>query len=197
MRYLMENAVPLGRPDNVELGHLLSHYDAPAFVRRDRRVREAFDRLLDRCRRQRDEWLEMVRIRIGALYALAGDWGSLALLLADEEQIHVLRQLHVTLEPELRVPEEPTSSIRILRRALRELVESLERFNRRWRQFLQEVDLMEVNDLREGYNRYYLLEKECALRSARLARQRFQPFESVTREELAARFPVFAIPVCK
>jgi len=193
----MESALPLGRPENVELGHLLSHYDAPAFVRRDRRVREAFDRLLDRCGRQRDEWLDMVRIRIGVLHALAGDWGSLAPLLAYEEQLHILQQLHVTLEPKLRVPIKPTSSPRILRHALRELIDSSERFNLRWRQFLEEIDLTEVNDLREGYNRYYLLEKECALRSARLARQRFQPFASVTREELAARFPVLAIPVCK
>ncbi len=193
----MDSALPLGRPDNVELGQLLSHHDAPAFVRRDRRVREAFERLRDRCQRQRDEWLDMTRTRIGMLHALAGDWGLLAPLLADEEQLHVVRQLHVTLEPELRVPVASTSSIRNLRRALRELVESLERFNRRWRQFLQEVDLTEVNDLREGYNRYYLLEKECAMRSARLARQRFQPFASVTREELAGRFPLLAIPVCK
>jgi hypothetical protein len=193
----MDSALPLGRPDNVELGQLLSQYDAPAFVRRDRRVRKAFERLLDRCGRQRDEWLDMARIRIGALYALAGDWGSLAPLLADEEQLHTLRQLYATLEPEVRAPVESTASIRILRRALRELFDSLERFNRRWRQFLEGVDLTEVNDLREGYNRYYLLEKECAMRSARLARQRFQPFASVMREELAARFPLLAIPVCK
>jgi hypothetical protein len=193
----MDSALPLGRPENVELGQLLSQYDAPAFVRRDRRVSEAFEGLLDRCQRQRDEWLDMVRIRIGALCALAGDWGSLAPLLADEEQLHILRQLHVTLEPELRVPIEPTSSLRILRQALRELIDSLECFNRRWRQLLQEIDLTEVNALREGYNRYYLLEKECALRSARLARQWFQPFASVTREELAARFPVLVIPDCK
>jgi hypothetical protein len=193
----MDSALPLGHPESVELGQLLSQYDAPAFVRRERRVREAFERLLDRCRRQRDEWLHMVRIRIGALYGLAGDWRSLAPLLADEQQLYLLRQLHATSEPELRAPVASTSSIRILRQALRELVESLERFNRRWRQFLQEVDLTEVNDLRLGYNRYYLLEKECAVRSVRIARQRFQPLESVTQEELAARFPLLAIPVCK
>jgi hypothetical protein len=193
----MDSALPLGRLDNVELGQLLSRYDAPAFVRRDRRVREAFERLLDACLRQQDEWLDVVRVRVGSLYALAGEWDSLAPLVADEEQLGILRQLHATLKPELRAPVEPSTSIRILRQAIRELVGSLERLNRRWKQFLQEVDLTEVNALREAYNRYYLLEKECAIRSPRLARRGFRPLEPVTREELAARFPALAIPVCK
>jgi hypothetical protein len=193
----MDSALPLGRPDNVELGQLLSRYDGPAFVRRDRRVREAFEGLLDRCLRQRHEWLDIVGVRVGALYALAGGWDSLALTLADAGQIDILRQLHATLKPELRAPVEQSASIRILRQATRELVSSMERFNRRWRQFLREVDLSEVNSLRETYNRYYLLEKECAIRSTRLARQGFQRLEPVTREELAARFPMLTIPACK
>jgi hypothetical protein len=193
----MDSALPLGRPDNVELGLLLSRYDAPAFIRRERRVRETFEGLLNRCQRQRHEWLDMVRVRVGALYELADGWDSLAPLLVDEKQVDILRQLHATLNPELRAPVERTTSIRILRLAFRELVDSLERFNRRWKQFLQEIDLSDVNALRETYNRYYLLEKECAVRSARLARQGFRPLEPVTREELAARFPMLTIPACK
>ena len=59
---------------------------------------------------------------------------------------------------------------------------------------LEETDLTEVNALREGYNRYYLLEKECAVRSARLARQGFRRLEPVTLEELAALLPPLPVP---
>jgi len=89
---------------------------------------------------------------------------------------------------------EPTSSSRTLYRALRELTESIERFNRRWRELLQKVDLTKVNELREGYNRYYVLEKECALRSPRLARQGYSPLPPVTVEELRALLPPLAVP---
>lgn len=54
----------------------------------------------------------------------------------------------------------PTTSSRALRRALRELTESIERFNQRWQEFLQGVDVSHVNELRDGYNRWYVLEKE-------------------------------------
>jgi hypothetical protein len=51
-----------------------------------------------------------------------------------------------------------------------------------------------VNGLREGYNRYYLLEKECALRSPRLARQGFVRLPAVTVDDLAAQLPPLPVP---
>src|SRR5579884_2608147 len=150
----------LGRADEHNLfKDFEALYDAPAYVRRARQVEDAWDQLLDRCQKQRDEWLPMVRVRLGQLRGLAGGWEELLPLLADEEQVAVLRWLEAHLRPRLRAPVERTSSARVLRRALRELNGSLERFNARWREFLPEVDLTAVNELREGYNRYYLLEK--------------------------------------
>jgi hypothetical protein len=52
------------------------------------------------------------------------------------------------LKPRLRLPVRPTTSLRALRRAVDELRQSIERFNLRWRNFLREVDLSCVNDLR-------------------------------------------------
>lgn len=106
-----------------------------------------------------------------------------------------MRQLHRELEPRLRIPVEPTSSLRRLRRALVELIESTERFNRGWKPFLEAVDLARVNELRDGYNRWYVLEKECALRSPRLARLGFQRLEPITPETLAVLFPPLPV-VC-
>jgi hypothetical protein len=175
----------------------LARYDAPAYARRARRVEEAFEQLISRCRRQRDEWLSMVRIQLAMLHDLAGDWEQVRPLLAGAEQLTILQHLHGTLEPRLRVPVSPTSSTRKLAATLRDLVRGLERFNQRWQGFLEELDLAEINELRDGYNRYYLLEKECAMRSARLARQGYAPLPPLTLEDLRALLPLLPVPQLK
>jgi hypothetical protein len=185
----MEDVPILGSEDERHLvNRFFSYHGAPAYVRRAREVEEAFRALVERCRRQRDEWLGLVRIRLGTLHGLAGDWEQLRPLLG-EEQLGALRKMHAELQPRLRLPVAPTSSQRALRRALRELCESLEGFNRRWARFLGEVDLSWVNELRDGYNRYYVIEKECALRSPQLARQGFRPLPPATAADLEALLP--------
>jgi hypothetical protein len=188
----------LGTEDGSDLVKKFStHYDVPAYIRRARRVQEGFDLILGKCRQQRDKWLIMVRIRLGVLRALAGDWERLRPLLTDDDQVHVLRRLHNDLDPRLRSPVEVTSSLRRLRYALRELVDSLERFNRRWQGYLPGVDLTHVNELREGYNRYFVLEKECAVRSVRTAQQGFEKLTPLTTEELTVLLPVLPVPRLK
>lgn len=186
----MEEIPILGTDDYSHLvKRFMGHYDAPAYVRRARQVQEAFDQLLVRCQQQRTEWLEMVRLRLGVLHALSGSWTMLTPWLADEDQLGVLQQLHTELQPRLRLPVESTRSARKLWQALHELQDSLLRFNQRWDRFLNSVDINKVNELIDGYNRYYLLEKECAFRSPRLARQGFRPLEPLTRKRLAELLP--------
>src|SRR5579885_2465949 len=142
----MEEEVILGRDGAEEaVKRFLSQYDAPAYIRRARGVEAALEQLMDSCRRRRAEWLEIVRLRIARLHALAGDWTNLLPLLADEEQIEILRYHLAAMAAPLRAPVEPTSSMRVLRHALYELHESLERFNRRWQEFLSSVDLAPIN----------------------------------------------------
>jgi hypothetical protein len=105
-----------------------------------------------------------------------------------------LERLHEELSPRLRVPTGRTSSRRRLRRALWELRHSIELFNRRWASYLAAVDVRGVNELREGYNRYYIVEKECALRSPRLAREGFVPLEPLTTQGLFALLPLLPVP---
>ena len=194
----MEEEIVLGRDDDNEaFKRFLAQYEAPAYIRRARAVQAALDQLLDHCRRQRAEWLKIVRLRIGMLHALAGEWDNLRPFLADDDQLDILRYFLAALASPLRAPVEPTTSARALRRALRELHESLELFNRRWQAFLASVDLTTVNELRDGYNRYYLLEKECAFRSPRLARQGFRRLEPLTLDDLAAVLPPLPVPRCK
>ena len=91
----------------------------------------------------------MPRLHLGMLKSLAGDWQRLQPWLVNEDQINLLRELETELAPRLQTKIEPTTSARLLQR------------------FLPTVDLTAVNKARDGYNRYYLLEKECAMRSPR------------------------------
>lgn len=188
----MEEVPIAGRDDAANLvKQFLANYDAPAYARRARQVEDAYEQLVDRCRSRRAEAIQSVRLRLGVLKALAGEWHALLEFLQCE-QVCRLQGLHNELGPELKVPVERTAVPRVLRLALRELSESIDHFNRRWREFLESLDLGPINALRDGYNRYYLLEKECAMRSARLARQGFRRLEPVTVGHLVELFP--AIP---
>jgi hypothetical protein len=173
---------------------VLAQYDGPAYLRRARRVQGSYDGLLDQCRRQREEWLGMARVHLAMLRGLAGDWPALVAHLDDGDQPAVLAELWATLQPRLRVPIEPTSSVRAMRQALRELVASLERFNRRWIEFVRGLDLTALNAERADYNRYYLLEKECAVRSPHIARQGFRALEPLTPDDLLAELPPLPVP---
>ncbi len=184
-----------GRDDNERFfDQVVSHYDAPAYVRRGRLVQQALHDLLERCRKQRDQWLEMARLRIGQLVALAGDLPRLAPFLAQPQELEILRELLTELQPQLRMPVEPTTSPRQLRRAVLDLCESLERFNRKWLAYLDKADLCLVNEVREGYNKYYLLEKECAMRSPVLARIGFFRLEPLTSADLRRLLPPLPVP---
>ncbi len=185
---------PSSTPDDAELKELIGLFDAPAYVRRARGVEEALEYLLARARVQREEWLGMVRLRLGTLHALAGDWSAVRPYLADDEQVRVLQGLYESLAPRLRVPPEPTRSRRALRRALAELLASLERFNRRWAEHLGKIDLSPVNELREGYNRYYVIEKACAIRNDVLAKRGFEPLPPLDRAEVERRLPLLPVP---
>jgi hypothetical protein len=92
--------------------------------------------------------------------------------------------------PALRVPVAPTVNPSALATAVSELNESLRRFNRRWLKLVHTTDLGEVNQRRDEYNRYYVLEKECAVGSARIARHGFRPLAMVTTDDLLAWFPL-------
>src|SRR5262245_37193932 len=117
---------------------VMGQYDAPAYVRRARRVQAAYDTLMARCWSQREAWLAMVRLRVGVVAALAGGWETLRPHLAEAE-LRLVEGLHAQLRPKLRAPLTPTRSAWALRRALHELCDSLERFNHRWRAFLDKL----------------------------------------------------------
>lgn len=153
---------------------ILSQNGGPAFVRRGRDVQLAVEAEMEACLKKREEWLRFVRLSLGTLYALAGSPAALEQFLGNPEQFQTLEMLRQDLQPSLRVPPSPTTNVRHLRQAFAELRDAIEHFNQRWRKFMDSLDLRNVNEMRESYNRYYLLEKECALGSSRVARSGFQ-----------------------
>jgi hypothetical protein len=190
----MESVPFSGDSEGHESKYVMGQYGAPAYIRRARGVEEALEYLLLKCRGQREAWLGMVKLYLGRLLALAGEWPALRPLVADDEQLAVLETLRQELRPRLRLPPERTTSARVLRYALRELVSSLERFNRRWQAYLEKLDFAAVNEVRDGYNRYYVLEKSCALRNDVLATLGFVPLAPMTLAELTSHLPPLPVP---
>ncbi len=162
---------------------------APAFVSRGTQVEEAFQRVLKKCEKQRAEWLEIFGLRLATVKALAGSFDALRFWLSTE-QIESLEELHDELQPRLRIPRERTTSSKVLEKALKELQEAISFFNNRWRKYLNDFDLSKVNDLRERYNAYYLIEKECVVRSPVVARRHFEELKPVTIDDLLSHFPL-------
>lgn len=173
----------------VELNDLLGLFDVPAFVRRGKDLEHSLERLHARCLREHGTMLELVRVRLRQWAgAAAGPDAWRAIFTAPIDPLWPLSGA----EPPSWA-ERPSSARR--RRAIaRDLVASVERFNRRWAQFLGSLDLGPFNRMIDQYNRYYVLEKECVLGSSRLAARHFVPRERLTPESLLARHPVLPVP---
>ena len=168
---------------------LLAQYGGPSFLRRARRVEDAWRALTDPLPARRDEFLTMVRLRVGQFLALAGGWDRLAALFPDRD-IDAVRHIHQECRPALRAPVERSNSLREIDVAWRDLAESVARFNRRWQRLIKELDLADANRRREEFNRFYLIEKECAVGSYKIARQGYEPLTMLTFADLFARFPL-------
>jgi hypothetical protein len=76
----------------------------------------------------------------------------------------------------------------------RALVASVIRFNERWATVLGQLNLAPVNRMIDQYNRYYVLEKECVLGSARLAQRHFTPKVHLTGRALGEEYPPLPVP---
>ena len=163
------------------IGEIAARFGPPAFVRRARQVQDDFDDLVRRCQKQREQWLDQVRI--------PWQW-----LLAITDQFDQRNELAAILGEPVADSFRPVPSSRRLRNALWQLRDSIERFNRRWQKFIEELNLAEINQQREDYNRYYVLEKECAMRSARLARRGFVPLTPISPKDVFALLPLLPVP---
>ncbi len=177
---------------DAEIKELLGLFDVPAFARRGQDVEYAATRLRAVCRRRRAEMLDMVGIRLRQWAAAAP--GPEAESRHFAGPIAPLWPLSGAEPP--RWSDRPASARR-LRAVARDLIASVERFNRRWSAHLDGIDLGPINRQIEHYNRYYLLEKECSLGSARLASRFFVLKDRVSIAEVRAEFPTLPVPVLR
>jgi hypothetical protein len=180
----------VGDDERKLLLQFVAQYEAPAYIRRARQVELAYEEALEQCSRKRQELLTGVRWHLKALDAAIGDEALRSIFGA--ATIEAIEQLRREAGSErLRGAGGPWGSPK---RLLRELRESVARFNRRWTAYLERFDLSELNRLRDGYNRHYLLEKECAVGSVRLAATTFRRLEPLTHSQLLDLFPRAPMP---
>ena len=165
---------------------LISCFDTPSYMRRSRSVEAEWNAVKSVCVRKRTQWLEMPLLRLAQLrQAVAGQWSAVPGLSSVGDQLQSLYEEH---QPELAVPvdHDPLAA----GGRLATLKDSFDRFNRRWLKFVHEYDLEILNRLRRDYNEYYLLEKECAMISPKIARIGFTILEPVGPDDLLREFPL-------
>jgi hypothetical protein len=172
-----------------ELKELLGLFDAPAFARRGQDLEHGLGRLHARCLRERGAMLDLVRVRLRQWAAAAE--GPDAWTSTFAAPIDPLWPLSGAEPPAWAGRPAPPRR----RRAIaRDLIASVERFNRRWSRFVGELDLGPFNRMIDQYNHYYVLEKECVLGSSRLAARHFVPRARLSPESLLAQYPVLPVP---
>lgn len=172
----------------------IAAHDAPAFMRRAREMEFAWDYLLEKLQQKRETYLEFPKLRLATLIALVGSDRQISPGICRADDFSYLMERFREWSPKLRIPVAPAATDRPIKRALEELKESFERFNRRWTKLIAETDLSRINLLRENYNKYYVLEKECAIWSPAIAGNGFVPMKPATHEQLFAQFPLLRVP---
>src|SRR5208337_91747 len=162
----VEDSVPAMNVDS-EIKELMGLFDVPAFARRGQDLEYSLKWIHARCLQEREESLEMVRLRLRQWSRVATGPGVWAGRVAPARQ---------------------------KRTVARDLVTSVQRFNVRWRQFLESLNLGPTNQVIDQYNKYYVFEKECVMGSARLASRHFTPVPQLSPEVLLRDYPMLPVP---
>ena len=184
-----ETPAILGGDIETEIKEMMGLFDAPSFARRGLEMEEMIRRVDLRCRQARSERLEMVRLRLKQWAGVASGPDDASALF--EAPIDPLWPLSEAEAP--RWSPSPAPRRRQLAVA-RDLIASVERFNRRWGEFLGAINLQSANTVIDHYNRFYVIEKECVMGSGRLAARFFTPVRPMTVEELRRDHPMLPVP---
>ena len=181
------DAVPLVGTDP-ELARMLGMFDVPAFARRGQDLEHSLRRLRRLCEQKQDELLEMVQMRLRqwTRVAVAESW-----TVVFAGPIEPLLRLAKFESPNW-APHQGTH--RQQRAVAKDLIASVKRFNDRWLPFVDKLNLEPTNRVIDHYNRYYVLEKECVMGSAKLAARYFTPVPPYTRQDLLEEFPPLPLP---
>ncbi|AGA27556.1 hypothetical protein [Singulisphaera acidiphila] len=177
---------------NAEINQLIGLFDLPAFARRGQDLEYSIKRTHERCQRERNAMLDMVRVRLRQwASAVTGPESSTAVFASPIESLWPLSGAENPVWARHPAPPRRQRTIAL------DLISSAVRFNRRWSRFLDELGVDHLNHLIDQYNRYYLLEKECCLGSSRLAARFFIPQTPITRDTLIGEYPLLTVPELK
>lgn len=183
-----DSPATLGGDIETEIKEMMGLFDTPSFARRGLELEDMLRRLRLRCDRARAERLDMVWMRLR-------QWTRVATGPVDPEVFAS------SIEPlwTLTAAEPPSWSLSPATRSrrlavARDLVAALERFNRRWTDFVDSVNLQPANLVIDQYNRYYVMEKECVMGSGRLAARFFTPVPPLTSGQLLLDHPLLPVP---
>jgi hypothetical protein len=172
-----------------EVKELMGLFDLPAFARRGQDLEATLHRLHLRCRAARRQLLEMVQLRLRQWSrATVGNesWKGIF-----TNTIEPLWKLAEADPPRWGLSDAPEKRRQVI---ARDLIAAVERFNRRWHQFVDRTNLVPANFVIDQYNRYYVLEKECVIGSARLAARHFTPVARRTKAMLLEEHPTLPVP---
>jgi hypothetical protein len=185
-----ESLTTLSGDIETEIKEMMGLFDAPAFARRGHELEEVLRRIDVRCRQARVDRLEMVQVRLRQWARIAnGPDAWTAVFAASIEPLWTLSGA----EPPQWGATLPPPRYRQLAVA-RDLVAAVERFNRRWTEFLESLHLGAANVVIDHYNRYYVLEKECVMGSGRLAARFFTPIPLLNPAQLLREHPLLPVP---
>lgn len=176
--------------DEAGIRELLGMFDVPAFARRGLDLEYSLNRLHERLNEQRSGLFDMVRLRLKQWASAATgpeDWRDT--FNGPVSPLYTLSEAN----PPRWAPRPASARNRLA--VGRDLVTSVSRFNRRWHHALDLLKLDTINRQIEHYNRYYVLEKECVIGSARLASRHFVPQACLSREQLLAGHPALPVPI--
>jgi hypothetical protein len=185
---------PLGEVPSDER-MLLGLGDRPAYLRRGMSVEDAEVRVVRKCEIARDEMLYAVRLRLRFWNRLLHDRPRIRARVseaASESAADIGAKVFGPGEPSVSVAP-PGWSI-FAGRHWRAFVTAVEEFNANWRRYLETMPLDDLYRVIDGYNRFYVLEKECAVRSARTALRGFVAKQKPTWKDFLERFPLLPIP---
>jgi hypothetical protein len=172
-----------------EVKEMMGLFDLPAFARRGQDLEITLRLLHERCHKARLQLLDMVQLRLRQWSrAVTGPDVGPAVFTRSIEPLWALAKAPPPTWAQFPAP------IRRQRIIAGDLIAAVLRFNRRWEQFLKQLNLDPVNTVIDGYNRYYVLEKECVMGSARLAARNFQHKPLLTTAILLDDYPTLPVP---
>ena len=172
-----------------EVKELMGLFDLPAFARRGQEVEYSQARLHERCRVLRADLLDMVRMRLRQWAgSVTGPDGWRGIFTASIEPLWILSAADEPRWSRLAAPARRQLTV------ARDLIAATVRFNARWTRFVDQMDLAPVNHAIDRYNRYYLIEKECVVGSARIAARHFVPIVQFDKENLLQSHPTLPVP---